>query len=184
MSGVVLGLGANIGDCRATIAAAIDRLHAHEEIRVAAVSGLYETPPWGKTDQPAFLNAAVRVDTTLPPRDLLEAVLAIERALGRDRRERWGPRVIDIDILLYGTEEVGDPALVIPHPHLAERAFALAPLLDVLPQARFAGRAAADWLQRADRSGMRQVAPAGWHRPRATDELPESAGGVGGDQPR
>lgn len=183
MSGVVLGLGANIGECRATIAAAIDRLNAHPEIRVAAVSGLYETPPWGKTDQPAFLNAAVRVDTTLPPRDLLEVVLAIERALGRDRRERWGPRLIDVDILLYGTEEIGDPSLVVPHPHLAERAFALAPLLDVLPQARFAGRAAADWLQQADRSGMRQVALPGWHRPQSAD-APRRRGGAADDQPR
>jgi 2-amino-4-hydroxy-6-hydroxymethyldihydropteridine diphosphokinase len=162
----VLGLGGNVGDSRALIAAAIDRLAAHPAIEVEAVSALYETPPWGKTDQPAFLNAAARIGTTLAPRALLAAVLEVERRLGRERTERWGPRTIDIDILTFGSEIVDEPGLHLPHPHLHERAFALAPLVDVLPEAEIAGRSATEWLAEADKAGMRRLADPGWHRPR------------------
>jgi 2-amino-4-hydroxy-6-hydroxymethyldihydropteridine diphosphokinase len=161
----VLGLGGNIGDPRMAMAKAIEALSANSCVDVTAVSALYSTPPWGKTDQPAFLNAAVRVETGLTPRGLLETLLAVERLLGRERGERWGPRSIDIDILLFGTQTIDEPGLRVPHPRLSERAFALAPLVDVLPDATFAGRTAAEWLSLSDRSGMRRVAEPGWHRP-------------------
>lgn len=163
MTVAVLGLGGNIGDTRALMSAALDRLAVRPEIALQAVSALYATPPWGKTDQPAFLNAAARVQTTLAPQSLLGAVLAVERQLGRHRDERWGPRTIDIDILLYGTSEVDEAGLRIPHAHLFERAFALAPLVDVMPEAEFSGRRAADWLKAADRSGMTRVAGPEWY---------------------
>lgn len=162
MTVAVLGLGGNIGDTRKLLADALVALAAHPDIRVVAVSALYETPPWGKTDQPPFLNAAVRIETALPPRRLLEAILEIERDLGRERTERWGPRTVDIDILLFGTGPVDEPGLHIPHPHLHERAFALAPLIDVMPEAEFSGRPAREWLEAADRSGMVRQAEPGW----------------------
>ena len=162
MTVAVLGLGANIGDRRQNLAAALRRVDAHPGIAVEAVSALYETPPWGKTDQPAFLNAAARIETSLSPRALLDAILEVERSLGRERGERWGPRTLDIDILIFGTAALNEPGLEIPHPRLAERAFALAPLLDVLPEAEIAGRPAEAWLKEADRSGMVRVAEPGW----------------------
>jgi 2-amino-4-hydroxy-6-hydroxymethyldihydropteridine diphosphokinase len=159
----VLGLGGNIGDTRQLLAAAIDRLKGRPGIGVDAVSALYRTPPWGKTDQPPFLNAAARIETSLSARGLLEAVLSVERQLGRERSERWGPRTVDIDILLFGDEAIDEPGLHVPHPRLTERAFALAPLVDVMPDARLSGRRAADWLNEADRAGMERVAEPGWH---------------------
>jgi 2-amino-4-hydroxy-6-hydroxymethyldihydropteridine diphosphokinase len=161
----VLGLGGNIGDPRSLMAAAIEHLSRESGIGVEAVSALYRTPPWGKTDQPPFLNAAVRIETTLQPMSLLMTVLKVEKALGRRRGERWGPRTIDIDILLYGTMAVDEPGLRIPHPLLQKRAFALAPLVDVLPDAEVLGRPAKDWLAESDRAGMERLAEPGWHRP-------------------
>ena len=163
MTVAVLGLGGNIGDSRKLIAAAIRRLAANPGITVEDVSALYLTPPWGKTDQPPFLNAAARIETSLAPRMLLNAILDVERDLGRERTERWGPRTIDIDILVYGTVDIDEPFLHIPHPRLTERAFALKPLIDVMPDAMIAGKPATDWLARADSSGMRHLAEPGWH---------------------
>jgi 2-amino-4-hydroxy-6-hydroxymethyldihydropteridine diphosphokinase len=158
----VLGLGGNIGDPRRRIAAAIDLLAAQPGVSVEAVSALYETAPWGKTDQPDFLNAAVRIDTTLSPRELLRSILAVERRLGRERTERWGPRTIDIDILLFGARQVAEPGLDIPHPRLRERAFALIPLIDVMPEAELFGRPAAEWVERLDSGGVSKIAERAW----------------------
>ncbi|MGH6923152.1 MAG: 2-amino-4-hydroxy-6-hydroxymethyldihydropteridine diphosphokinase [Propylenella sp.] len=163
MTLAVLGLGGNIGDTQSLMAAAIRQLVRHPGIKVEVVSALYKTPPWGKTDQPPFLNAAVRIDTRLTPQALLDAVLAVEKGLGRERAERWGPRTIDIDILVYGGETVDEPGLHIPHPRLTERAFALAPLVDVMPQAEISGRPAKEWLVLSDQAGMERIAEAGWH---------------------
>ena len=165
MTVAVLGLGGNIGDTRSLMAAAIDRLSRQSDIEVQAVSALYRTPPWGKTDQPPFLNAAVRIETRLLPMALLMTVLKVEKALGRQRAERWGPRTIDIDILLYGSIAVDEPGLRIPHTRLTERAFALAPLVDVMPDAGVSGRPAAEWLAESDRAGMQRLAAPGWQRP-------------------
>lgn len=164
MTTAVLGLGGNIGDPRSRMAAAIGRLADNPAIRVEAVSALYKTPPWGKTDQPAFLNAAIRIETGLTPRALLETILDVERRLGRDRGERWGPRTVDIDILLYGAQAIDEPGLHVPHPRLHERAFALAPLADVMAEASFGGLSAAEWLARADKAGIARVAEPGWER--------------------
>jgi 2-amino-4-hydroxy-6-hydroxymethyldihydropteridine diphosphokinase len=160
----VLGLGGNVGDRRANLAHAIEGLSVHPSIQVAAVSALYETPPWGKTDQPAFLNAAIRIETELSPRALLDVALEVERRLGRERIERWGPRTVDIDLLLFGDETIAESGLHVPHPRLHERAFALAPLVDVLPEATIGGRPAAEWLAVAHSAGMTRLAGPGWER--------------------
>ena len=162
MTVAVIGLGGNIGDTRRLMSAALDRLAARPGIRVEAVSALYETPPWGKTDQPPFLNAAARIVTDLSARALLETILEVERELGRERGERWGPRTVDVDILLFGAEGIDEPGLHVPHPRLAERAFALQPLVDVMPDAAFGGRRAADWLAEADRAGLVRLAGPEW----------------------
>jgi 2-amino-4-hydroxy-6-hydroxymethyldihydropteridine diphosphokinase len=129
----VVGLGSNVGDRAAHLRAAVVAIG-----RIAVLearSGVYETAPVGGPPQGDFLNAAVRVSTTLSPLALLDELLRIERALGRVRRERWGPRVIDLDVLWIEGTVVDDPRLVVPHPRLRERAFALVPLLEVAPGA-------------------------------------------------
>ena len=135
MTRAYVGLGANLGDREATIRAAISALPG-----VVAVSELRETEPVGVVDQPPFLNGAVAVETELTPRQLLDTLLAIERDLGRERRERWGPRTIDLDLLLYGDATIDEPGLTVPHPRLHERRFALEPLLDLDPELEIPGR--------------------------------------------
>lgn len=127
---VFLGLGGNLGDRRANLRAAVAELR--RLLTDLRVSALYETAPWGDTDQPAFLNAVARGRTTLRPLDLLDATQAIEQRLGRQRGDRrWGPRPIDIDILLYANETIAEPRLIVPHQHLHERGFVLRPLADL-----------------------------------------------------
>lgn len=135
----VIGLGANLGARLATLQSATDALARTPRITVLAVSPVYETEPVGPP-QPAYLNAAARIETDLAPDALLDALLAIEAAHGRVRRERWGPRTLDLDVLVLCDRHtlaplsVATERLVVPHPHLLERAFALAPLLDVMPE--------------------------------------------------
>ena len=130
MTRAYVGLGANLGDREATIRRAVERLGAEPGIEVVAVSTLRETEPVGYADQPSFLNGAAVIETGLSPRDLLDRLLAVEQELGRVReaRERYGPRTIDLDLLLYGDVAVDEPGLAVPHPRLAERRFALEPL--------------------------------------------------------
>jgi 2-amino-4-hydroxy-6-hydroxymethyldihydropteridine diphosphokinase len=135
MTRAYVGVGANLGDREATIRAALDALPG-----VVGVSTLRETDPVGVVDQPPFLNGAAVLETELPPRELLEILLAVERELGRERRERWGPRTIDLDLLLYGDESIDEPGLTVPHPRLHERRFALEPLLDLDPELSIPGR--------------------------------------------
>jgi 2-amino-4-hydroxy-6-hydroxymethyldihydropteridine diphosphokinase len=130
-----VGLGANLGNRRATIENAIALLPG-----VVAVSEVRETEPVGVVDQPPFLNAVVALETALCPRELLDTLLAVERVLGRRRRERWGPRTIDLDLLLYGDEVVDEPGLTVPHPRLHERSFALEPLAELDPELVVPGR--------------------------------------------
>jgi 2-amino-4-hydroxy-6-hydroxymethyldihydropteridine diphosphokinase len=128
----VIGLGANLGDREEAIGRALSLIARHEEIDLVAVSEVRETEPVGFDDQPRFLNAACAVDTQLAPLALLEALLAIERTLGRTRgEERYGPRTIDLDLLLYGADVIDDPGLTVPHPRVHERRFALEPMLDL-----------------------------------------------------
>ncbi len=131
----VLGIGTNVGERLATLEGAIWTLHDTDGMEVVDVSGIWETAPWGGVDQAAYLNAVVVVDTTMTPHELLADLQATEAAFGRDRdtEVRWGPRTLDLDILLYGDEVIDTPDLVVPHPRLEERAFVLVPLLEVLP---------------------------------------------------
>ena len=130
-----VGLGGNVGDPVATVRAGIEALSRLPETRLLRASRLYRTPAWGFRDQDDFINAVVLLETALAPRALLEHLLGIERAFGRERRERWGPRILDLDLLLHGDSLIDEPGLHVPHPHLHERAFALLPLLDVSPDA-------------------------------------------------
>ena len=141
MSRAYVGLGANLGNREEMLQHAIALLSAADGVEVLAVAELRETDPVGVVDQPPFLNGAAAVDTTLSARELLDTLLAIERSLGRVRAERWGPRTIDLDLLLYGDEIVDEPGLRVPHPHLHERRFALEPLAELDPELAIPGRA-------------------------------------------
>ena len=140
-----IGLGANLGDAADTLRKAVEALDHRGGITVRAVSRFYRTPAWGREDQPDFINAVALLETSLTPRALLERLLEVETEFGRHRPdgERWGPRTLDLDLLLYGDAVIDEPGLRVPHPHLHERAFALVPLLDVLPEARIPGYGAA-----------------------------------------
>jgi 2-amino-4-hydroxy-6-hydroxymethyldihydropteridine diphosphokinase len=129
-----VGLGANLGDREGLIARALELLDAEPQIHVVGVSSLRETAPWGLVEQPDFLNGAAEVETTLRARSVLDVLLAIEGTLGRTRgAERYGPRTIDLDLLLYGDEIRDEPGLAVPHPRLHERTFALEPLQELDP---------------------------------------------------
>ena len=132
-----IGLGGNLGDAAATLRAAQEALGRLRLTRLLRASRLYRTPAWGKTEQPDFINAAVLLETSLPARELLDGLLAIERAFGRTRAvdgsDRWGARTLDLDLLLYGRDRIDEPGLHVPHPHLHERAFALVPLAEIAP---------------------------------------------------
>jgi len=139
MATAYVSLGSNLGDREATIRAAVAALPG-----VVAMSELRETEPVGLVDQPPFLNGVARLETELSARELLEALLAVERQLGRERRERWGPRTIDLDLLLYGSEMLEEPGLTVPHPRLHERRFALEPLAELAPSLVVPGRGRVD----------------------------------------
>jgi len=146
-----VGLGANLGDREATIRRAVELVGELDSVAVVGVSSLRETEPWGPVEQPRYLNGAVAVETDLPPRELLEALLDVERRLGRarDDEERWGPRTIDLDLLLYGDLVLDEPGLDVPHPRLHERKFALEPLAELAPDALVPGRGTVAELLRA-----------------------------------
>ena len=136
-----VGLGANLGDREATIRRAVALLEATRGIRVTAVSTLRETEPWGPVEQPPFLNGAVEVETELEPRALLDVLLDVERRLGRTREgERFGPRTIDLDLLVVDGVTCAEPGLMLPHPRLHERRFALEPLAELAPDLLVPGR--------------------------------------------
>jgi 2-amino-4-hydroxy-6-hydroxymethyldihydropteridine diphosphokinase len=138
-----VGLGANLGDREAMLRAALEQLAAEPGVALVAVSTVCETEPVGLLDQPRFLNAAAAVDTELSARELLDRLLGIEGRLGRTRDgPRFGPRTIDLDLLLYGDEQLDEPGLEVPHPRLHERLFALEPLLELDPRLVVPGRGA------------------------------------------
>ena len=165
VSRAFIGLGGNLGDPALSMRQALSGLSEAPSTRIVKVSSLYRTPPWGKTDQPDFLNAAAEIATGHTPRALLSFCLEAERALKRERRERWGPRIIDIDILIYGEHAVHEAGLDIPHPRMLERAFVLAPLAEIAPQLPIAGKPVSEWLAAVDAAGIvRQPTGAGWWR--------------------
>ena len=141
MTRAYVGLGANLGDRDGTLRRALELLDAEDAIEVIAVSQLRETDPVGVVDQPSFLNGAAALETALSARELLEVLLRIERDLGRVRDgTRWGPRTVDLDLLLYGDEEIDEQGLRVPHPRLHERTFALEPLAELDPGLSVPGR--------------------------------------------
>jgi 2-amino-4-hydroxy-6-hydroxymethyldihydropteridine diphosphokinase len=160
MEEAFLALGGNLGDVGSTFDRAIAMLCDGADVRLVARSSNYRTPPWGVTDQPAFLNAVIAVATSLSPHDLLSRALDCERALGRDRvrEQRWGPRRIDIDILAYDAVELHDADLTLPHRHLLERAFVLVPLAEIAPDLLVNGVHVKDALVRIDASDIVKVA--------------------------
>ena len=133
MNDSFLSLGSNMGNRLDMLKQAVQLLMHHPSVRVAAISSLYETDPVGVTDQDPFLNMVVRLDTELNALALLDACQEIERKLNRERLIRWGPRTIDLDILLYNQEDIKTERLVVPHPRMHERAFVLIPLLEIHP---------------------------------------------------
>lgn len=143
-----LGLGSNLGDPVANLDEAVRRLDTTPGITLVARSSNYRTPPWGPVPQDDFVNICVVVDTVLPPLDLLARCLEIENELGRVREVRWGPRVIDVDVLICGMERIAEATLEVPHPRMGERAFVLIPLAEIWPDAPLAdGRTAAEALE-------------------------------------
>ena len=131
---ILIGLGSNLGERDCQLEQALQRLEQAGEMRIVSVSNLYETKPVGVTDQPKFLNMAARLDTPLTPLELLKRCLAVENEMGRLRTRRWGPRIIDIDLLEYDKRRVRLTELILPHPEIVNRGFVLIPLNDIAPE--------------------------------------------------
>src|ERR1700737_4133201 len=160
MAEALVGLGGNIGDVRATLDRAVAAFCDGTDVRLAAQSSDYGTPPWGVVDQPRFVNRCIAVDTLLAPRALLDRALMVERSLGRDRtrEQRWGPRAVDLDLLAYDDVVVAEPGLTLPHPRLFERAFVLVPLAEIVPDRVIAGLRVRDAAARVDARGIERLA--------------------------
>ena len=149
-----IGIGGNTGDLQVTLAEALWAVDSLPQTSIRSQSRYYQSPPWGRTDQPDFINAVVEVQTRLAPRVLLDYLLEIEERFGRVRSEgeKWGPRDIDLDLLTFGDQELDQPGMHVPHPHLHERAFVLLPLAEIAPRLQIPGHgqvsdllAAVDW---------------------------------------
>lgn len=157
MISVYLSLGSNIGDKKAYLEAALDRLNQLPQTTVAAVSSFYETAAWGKTDQDDFLNICCQLETELDAQQLLTECQKIEKDLQRVRHEHWGPRTIDIDILLYGNETIATENLSVPHPYMTERAFVLVPLEEIAPQLQLNGQSISSYLAHLNVQEVRKL---------------------------
>jgi 2-amino-4-hydroxy-6-hydroxymethyldihydropteridine diphosphokinase len=156
-----VGLGANLGDPEVQMREAVKRLNDTAEVEVTRVSAFYRNPPLGPPDQPWYVNAAARLRTRLGPDELLALLHQVETALGRVRGERWGPRRLDLDLLLYNGEVIFAPHLVVPHPEMHRRGFVLVPLAEIAPQAwhPVLGKSAADLLAQLDPAHRAAVQP-------------------------
>jgi len=160
MPTVFVGLGANLGPAEASVRAAIAALGTVSQTSLVAASRLYRTPAWGREDQPDFINAVAQLRTRLAPVPLLEALLGIEQSFGRERHagERWGPRTLDLDLLLYAEQVIDLPQLQVPHPHLQARAFVLLPLSELAPEAIVPGHGTVRHaLQAIDTCGLEPI---------------------------
>ncbi len=157
MSLIYLSLGSNLNDRYANLRRALDELQRH--VRITAVSPVFATPPWGDTDQPPFLNICAAAQTDLSPQELLHRFKCIEKEMGREPSRRWGPRLIDIDILFYDKLILKEENLTIPHPRLAERAFVLAPLAVLIPDFRHpeTGQSVQEMVEKVDLSGVERL---------------------------
>lgn len=154
---VYLSLGGNLGEPAKAMGEALRMLDADLRTEVIAVSSLHRTPPWGKLDQPDFLNIAAEIQTTHSPRALLDLCLDVEQRLKRVRQERWGPRLIDIDILAFGDHEIHEHGLEVPHPRMFERAFVLVPLLEIAPDFSLGGTQASERVDHVDKAGIERL---------------------------
>ena len=154
----IVALGSNEGDKAGNIARAIAMLGAGGDIRILERSKDYRTPPWGVTSQDWFVNACIAIATTLGPHALLARCQDVENRMGRVRRERWGPRVIDVDILVHRAGALAHADLVLPHPRLTERAFVLVPLNEIAPDLVIGGKSVAMWLAGIDAAGVEPLA--------------------------
>jgi len=155
---VWIGLGSNLADPENQIRLAIDLLHQHEQINVVSRSSLYRSDPMGPPDQPEYINAVVAVETTLQPTELLDAAQAIENDSGRVRKERWGARTLDLDLLIFGDVIMNTDRLVLPHPGIASRSFVLIPLLEIAPAIVIPGLGqAADFLASVEDYGLTRM---------------------------
>ncbi|MEJ1120500.1 2-amino-4-hydroxy-6-hydroxymethyldihydropteridine diphosphokinase [Phyllobacterium sp. CCNWLW109] len=159
-----LGLGGNLGDPIVAMGQALRALDSRADTSVNIVSPVYNTPPWGKRDQPSFYNACAELATELEPESLLAVCLNIELVMKRERLERWGPRIIDIDVLAYeGIDRFESSSLILPHPRMTERAFVLVPLGDIAPDLKIEGMSVLHWAALADSTGMTKARDdAGW----------------------
>jgi 2-amino-4-hydroxy-6-hydroxymethyldihydropteridine diphosphokinase len=159
MAEALIALGGNTGNVRDALNRAIALLCDGREVSLLRRSADYRTPPWGVEDQPAFINACLRVATTLSARALLDRAQSVESALGRERSQerRWGPRPIDIDLLAYDSVACDEAGLTLPHPRMLERAFVLVPLAEIAPDWVIDGVKIADALARLDRTGIEKL---------------------------
>lgn len=163
-----LGLGGNIDNPVASMAKALKLLDGRGDTKVIAVSNVYRTPPWGKTDQAWFHNACAEITTALEPIKLIETCLEVERSLKRVRLERWGPRIIDIDILAMETNAgeaivMNETSLELPHPRIQDRAFVIVPLNDITPELQIAGKSVSEWEASCESSEIEKArTDAGW----------------------
>lgn len=153
----IIALGSNLGDKSGNIDEAIELLTERGDISVARRSRNFATEPWGKLDQDWFVNACIAVATKLSPRELLVRCKDIERRMGRVAAEKWGPRIIDLDLLIYRDSVRSEPDLVLPHPHIGERAFVLAPLMDIAPDLVVGGKSVRELFGAIDQAGVRAL---------------------------
>lgn len=162
MKTVWLGLGGNIGDVQSAMAVALNRLNEHEAIDVNKVSSLYKTPPWGVEDQPWFHNCCAEISTSLSPEDLLEVCQATEHAGKRERIIRWGPRTIDIDILVFEGVEQTEQRLTLPHPRITERAFVLQPFAEIAAGLPLGSKRVHEWAASMKDDTIEKLPDADW----------------------
>jgi len=161
MADVLIALGGNVGDVRSTFARAIPLIVVRSRGTLLARSSDYETPPWGDTAQPPFINACIQLETALEPRRLLATLHAIEAEFGRNRaaERRWGPRPLDLDLLAYDDLALASDKLTLPHPRLFERAFVLVPLAEIAPDRRIGGKTPAQALKDLSTEGILRLPP-------------------------
>jgi 2-amino-4-hydroxy-6-hydroxymethyldihydropteridine diphosphokinase len=159
MADVLIALGGNVGDVRATFRKAISNICGMTQASLLARSSDYATPPWGNEAQPGFINACIEIDTSLDPHALLFTLHKIEKKFGRDRavEQHWGPRTLDLDLIAYDDVKIDKPELALPHPRLFGRAFALVPLAEIVPDRIIAGRRVSDALAGLSTDGIRRL---------------------------
>jgi 2-amino-4-hydroxy-6-hydroxymethyldihydropteridine diphosphokinase len=159
MADVLIALGGNVGDVRATFRKAVSNICGMTQAALLARSSDYATPPWGDERQARFINACIEIDTDLDPHALLFTLHRIENKFGRDRTQetRWGPRTLDLDLIAYDDVSIQKPELTLPHPRLFERAFVLVPMAEIVPHRLIAGRSVEDALARLSTEGIERL---------------------------